>query len=65
MLVGGRRAAFLVLTALLLVAVGGFARYWFALPDVGKHRVLYAAATFGVFYLIGVWTLPGLAIARM
>ena len=64
-LVGGRRAAFLVLTALLLVAVGGFARYWFTLPDVGTHRVLYAAATFGVFYLIGVWTLPWLAMARM
>ena len=64
-LVGGRRAAFLVLTALLLVAVGGFARYWFALPDIGTHRVLYAAATFGVFYLIGVWTLPWLAMARM
>src|SRR4051794_35787442 len=61
-LVGQRRVAFLLLTALLLVAVGAFARYWFALPDMRVHPVLYAAATAGVFYLIGVWMLPWLAL---
>jgi cellulose synthase (UDP-forming) len=64
-LVGRRRVAFLLLTALLLVAVGAFTRYWFALPDMRVHPVLYAAATAGVFYLIGVWMLPWLALARM
>jgi cellulose synthase (UDP-forming) len=64
-LVGQRRVVFLLLTALLLVAVGAFARYWFALPDMRVHPVLYAAATAGVFYLIGVWMLPWLALARM
>jgi cellulose synthase (UDP-forming) len=64
-LVGGRRAVFAVLTALLVVAVGAFARYWFTIPDARAHLVLYAAATAGVFYLIGVWILPWLALARM
>ncbi|HEX7980799.1 MAG TPA: glycosyltransferase [Gemmatimonadaceae bacterium] len=64
-LVGGRRGVFLVLTALLTVAVATFAHYWFTLPDARVYPVMYGLATIGVFYLIAVWVMPWVALARM
>jgi cellulose synthase/poly-beta-1,6-N-acetylglucosamine synthase-like glycosyltransferase len=64
-LVGRRRAAFVVLSVLLIAAVGVFAQYWFTLPDARVYPVLYALATLGVFYLVAVWVMPWAALARM
>jgi cellulose synthase (UDP-forming) len=64
-LVGARRVVFLVLSVLLTVAVGTFAQYWFTLPDARVYPVLYGLATIGVFYLIAVWIMPWVALARM
>ena len=64
-LVGGRRVAFGILTLFLLTSIGLFAAYWFGLPNIGEHPVLYALASAGVFYLIGVWLMPWLALDRM
>lgn len=64
-LVGARRAVFVVLSVLLTIAVGTFAQYWFTLPDARVYPVLYALSTIGVFYLIAVWIMPWLALARM
>jgi cellulose synthase (UDP-forming) len=64
-LVGGRRALYLALTAWLFLAIALFARYWAQLPDIGRHPVLYALASVVVAYLIGVWIAPWLSLARM
>jgi cellulose synthase/poly-beta-1,6-N-acetylglucosamine synthase-like glycosyltransferase len=64
-LVGSRRAIFVLLSVLLTVAVGAFAQYWFTLPDARVYPVLYVLATIGVFYLIAVWIMPWMALARM
>jgi cellulose synthase (UDP-forming) len=64
-LVGARRAVFVMLSVLLTIAVGTFAQYWFTLPDARHFPVLYALSTAGVFYLIAVWIMPWVALARM
>jgi len=64
-LVGVRRVVFFLLSVLLAVAVGTFAQYWFTLPDARVYPLLYGLATIGVFYLIAVWTMPWVALARM
>ena len=64
-LVGGRRVVFFALSVLLAVAVAVFANYWFTLPDARVYPVLYGLATMGVFYLIVVWIMPWIALARM
>ncbi|HKP15433.1 MAG TPA: hypothetical protein VJT85_05190, partial [Gemmatimonadaceae bacterium] len=64
-LVGWSRIAFVLLTALLFVSIAFFASYWLQLPDHAAHPVLYAVASVGVAYLIGVWIAPWLSLARM
>ncbi len=64
-LVGARRVIFIVLSVLLTAAVGTFAQFWFTLPDARVYPVLYGLATLGLFYLIGVWIMPWVALARM
>src|SRR5690348_11877403 len=64
-LVGRRRVVFFLLSVLLTIAVGTFAQYWFTLPDARVYPVLYGLATIGVFYLIAVWIMPWVALARM
>ena len=64
-LVGWSRIAFLLLTALLFVSIAFFASYWLHLPDHAAHPVLYAVASFGIAYLIGVWIAPWLSLSRM
>jgi cellulose synthase/poly-beta-1,6-N-acetylglucosamine synthase-like glycosyltransferase len=64
-LAGWRRVVFVLLTVLLLGSVGAFVVYWVNRPRVGDHVVLYALASVGLFYLIGVWLLPWLALERM
>jgi cellulose synthase/poly-beta-1,6-N-acetylglucosamine synthase-like glycosyltransferase len=64
-LTGGRRSVFVALTAVLLVSVGAFTVYWAHIPRAAEHPVLYALASVGVFYLIGVWLVPWLAVERM
>ncbi|HET9798427.1 MAG TPA: glycosyltransferase family 2 protein [Gemmatimonadaceae bacterium] len=64
-LAGSRRAVFVLLTTVLLVAVGAFAVYWAEIPGAEEHPVLYALASAGLFYLIGVWLMPWLAVERM
>jgi cellulose synthase/poly-beta-1,6-N-acetylglucosamine synthase-like glycosyltransferase len=64
-LAGGRRTLFVLLTAVLLASVGAFTVYWAEIPRVAEHPVLYALASAGVFYLIGVWLMPWLAVEKM
>ncbi len=64
-LVGRRRIAFVLLTACLFGSIAIFAAYWLRLPEIGAHPVLYALASLGVAYLIGVWVAPWLSLARM
>jgi cellulose synthase/poly-beta-1,6-N-acetylglucosamine synthase-like glycosyltransferase len=64
-LTGGRRALFVALTVVLLIAVGAFTVYWANIPRAAEHPVLYALASVGLFYLIGVWLVPWLAVERM
>ena len=64
-LVGGRRVAFVLLTAGLFASIAIFAAYWIQLPGIGLHPVLYASASLGVAYLIGVWIGPWLSLGRM
>jgi cellulose synthase/poly-beta-1,6-N-acetylglucosamine synthase-like glycosyltransferase len=64
-LVGRRRAVFFLLTAILLVSAGAFAMYWAEIPRATEHPALYALASAGLFYLIGVWLMPWLAVERM
>lgn len=64
-LVGARRVVFIALSVLLTAAVGTFAQYWFTLPDARVYPVLYGLATIGVFYLVAVWVMPWVALARM
>jgi cellulose synthase (UDP-forming) len=64
-LVGTRRVAFVLLTIWLFISIALFAVYWFQLPAIGAHPVLYTMASLAVAYLIGVWIMPWLALARM
>jgi len=64
-LVGWNRVAFALLTAFLFVSIAIFASYWLRLAGIGAHPVLYAFASLGVAYLIGVWVAPWLSLARM
>ena len=64
-LVGRRRIVFLVLTVLLFASIALFAAFWLGLPQIALHPVLYAVASIGVAYLIGVWIGPWLSLARM
>jgi cellulose synthase (UDP-forming) len=64
-LVGRRRAFFVLLTVGLFVSIAFFAVYWLQLPGIGLHPVLYAVASLVVAYLIGVWMAPWLSLARM
>ena len=64
-LVGGRRVLYFGLTAWLFLSIALFARYWAQLPGIDQHPVLYALASVVVAYLLGVWMVPWLSLARM
>jgi cellulose synthase/poly-beta-1,6-N-acetylglucosamine synthase-like glycosyltransferase len=64
-LVGWRQAVYLLLTLWLFASIAVFAGYWVHVPDKGAHPVLFAAASIGIAYLIGVWIGPWLSLPRM
>jgi hypothetical protein len=64
-LFGGRSFVFALLSVGLFAAIALFAVYWARRPDIGAHPALYATASAGVAYLIGVWLAPWLSLPRM
>lgn len=64
-LVGARRIVYALLTVWLFASIALFVAYWGTLSDIGAHPVLYAMASAGVAYLIGVWIGPWLSLPRM